>query len=292
MISSEIFKKVRKIQFKVSRLINAPLAGQYASVFKGTGIEFDEVREYIPGDDIRTIDWNVTARAGRPHVKRYVEERELTIMLVVDLSGSQYFGASGFLKSEIAAEISALLAFLAITHNDRVGLLLFSDRRELYLPPRKGRRHVLRVIREILSYRPAGRRTDLAGALSFTGRLLKHRSIVFLISDFFAPEFESSLQRIAGKHDTIAILLSDPREEELPAVGLVEFEDLETGEKILYDTSHPSGDGILRREMKERREFLSKLFKTHKVDYIEVSTARPYIDDLQKFFITRQQRLG
>lgn len=291
MLSSELFKKVRKIQFKVSRLINAPLAGQYASVFKGTGIEFDEVREYIPGDDVRTIDWNVTARAGRPHVKRYVEERELTLMLVVDVSGSQYFGASGLLKSEIAAEISALLAFLAIAHNDRVGLLLFSNRRELYLPPRKGRRHVLRVIREILSYRPAGRGTDLAGALSFTGRLLKHRSIIFLISDFFAPECESSLQRIAGKHDTIAILISDPREEELPAVGLVDFEDLETGEKILYDTSHPSGHEILRRKMKERRELLSKLFKTHKVDYIEISTARPYLDDLQKFFITRQQRL-
>lgn len=291
MIPSEIIKKVRKIQFKTTRLLNAPLAGQYASVFKGMGIEFDEVREYVPGDEIRTIDWNVTARAGSPYVKRYVEERELTMMLVVDVSGSQYFGASGYLKSETAAEISAVLAFLAITHNDRVGLLLFSDRRELYLPPQKGRRHVLRVIREILNYRPAGRRTDLAGALSFTGRILKHRSIVFLISDFLAPEFASSLQRIAGKHDTVAILISDPREGELPPVGLVEFEDLETGEKVLYDTSYPPGDEMLRNKTMERRQFLHKLFKANKVDYIEVTTARPYIDDLQKFFITRQQRL-
>jgi len=291
MLSSEILKKVRKIQFKANRLLNAPFAGQYASVFKGMGIEFDEVREYVPGDEIRTIDWNVTARAGSPYVKRYVEERELTLMLVVDLSGSQYFGAAGPLKSEIAAEISAVLAFLAISHNDRVGLLLFSDRRELYLPPQKGRRHVLRVIREILNYRPAGRRTDLKGALDFTGRILKHRSIVFLISDFFALDFEGSLQRIARRHDTIAIRITDPREEELPAVGLVKFLDLESGEELLFDTSHPPGRELLRKQRQEYRRSLERLFRANKVDYIRISTARPYIDDLQKFFTVRQQRL-
>lgn len=291
MLSSEIIKKVRKIQFKVNRLLNAPFSGQYASVFKGMGIEFDEVREYVPGDEIRAIDWNVTARAGSPHVKRYVEERELTMMLVVDLSGSQYFGACGALKSEIAAEISAVLAFLAVNHNDQVGLLLFSDRRELYLPPQKGRRHVLRVIREILNYRPAGRRTDLEGALDFTGRILKHRSIVFLISDFLAPEFDASLQRIAKRHDTIAIRISDPREDELPAVGLVEFLDLESGEELLFDTSFAPGREMLREKRQAHRRSLERLFKVNKVDYINVSTARPYIDDLQKFFATRQQRL-
>lgn len=291
MISYELIKKVRKIQFKVNRLLNEFLSGHYASVFKGVGIEFDEVREYTPGDEIRSIDWNVTARAGRPYIKRYVEERELTMMLVVDLSGSQYFGTSGFLKSEIAAEISALLAFLAINHNDKVGLLLFSDRRELYLPPQKGRRHVLRVIREILSFRPTGRKTDLIGALTFTDRILKHRSIIFIISDFFAEGFESSLQRIAKTHDTIAIMISDPREEKLPSVGLVTFKDLETGEEFLYDTSYLPGEEKLRRRATERRRALTKLFKGNKVDYIEISTDRPYIDDLQKFFITRQQRL-
>lgn len=291
MISREILKKVRKIQLKVNRLINDVISGHYASVFKGLGIEFDEVREYMPGDDIRSIDWNVTARAGSPFVKRYVEERELTVMLVVDLSGSQYFGTAGSLKSDVAAEISALLAFLAIKNNDKVGLLLFSDHCEMYLPPQKGRRHVLRVIREILSYRPAGRGTDIPGALNFVNRILKHRSIVFIISDFLSPDLETPLKNMTKRHDTVAVSISDPRESDLPALGLVEFQDLETGEKILFDTSYAPGQKELRIRTDLRRRSLAKLFKTNKVDYIEVSTDRPYIDALQKFFVTRERRL-
>ena len=252
--AKEIWAKVKKIQFKTDRLINSVLCGQYASVFKGVGIEFEEVRLYQPGDDIRAIDWNVTARTGKPYIKRYVEERELTVMLLVDLSASQYFGSVNALKSDLTAEIAALLSFLAIKNNDQVGLLLFSDCCEKYLPPQKGRRHVLRVIREILGYRPSGKKTDLAAALGYLNTILKRRSIVFILSDFFDTRFEKALQGLKRRHDVIAIRIEDPREESLPEIGLLCLQDLETGYRTMIDTS----------EKKVRAEIQARVFVQRK----------------------------
>lgn len=291
MIPREILDKVRKIQLRVDRLINEVISGHYSSVFKGTGIEFSEVREYTPGDDVRAIDWNVTARAGAPFIKRYIEERELTVMLVVDLSASQRFGSVNALKSELAAEISALLAFLAIKNNDQVGLLIFSDRREFYLPPNKGRRHVLRVIREILSYQPVGTKTNLPEALGYINKLLKRKSIIFLLSDFLTLDFEQALRHTIKRHDLVAIGLEDPREYDLPAIGLVDLSDSETGERILVDTSDP----LLREESARQALALKaqrlKIFKSNRVDFIPISTADSYLEPLQHFFRQREKRI-
>lgn len=291
MISKEIRQKVRKIQFKVNHLINDVMAGNYLSAFKGVGIEFDEVREYLPGDDIRAIDWNVTARTGTPFVKRFVEERELTVMLVVDLSASQRFGTSGTLKSDLAVEISALLAFLAIQNNDKVGLLIFSDTREKYVPPQKGRRHVLRVIREILSYEAKGTGTNLPEALNFLNRVVNHKSIVFVISDFLTLDFEKALKSTVKRHDLVAIGISDPRESQLLDVGLMELEDLETGTKMLVDTADPSVRNQLQNLALQHQTQTCKLFKGNRVDYIALSTHTPYLEPLQKFFLKRARRI-
>jgi uncharacterized protein (DUF58 family) len=291
MLSKEILKKVRKIQYKISRISNEMISGQYTSVFKGTGIEFDEVREYIPGDDIRSIDWNVTARSGVPHIKRFAEERELTVMLVIDLSGSQRFGSVESLKSELAAEISALLAFLAIKNNDKVGLLIFTDTCEKYLPPQKGRRHVLRVIREILGYEPSGTGTSIEEALKFTNKVLKQRSIVFLVSDFMDDNFEKIMGNVARRHDLVAVRLRDPKESELPGLGLVEFQDNETGRKVLVDTSSAQVREMVRNEAEQRNEYLTKLFRRNKVDLIDIRTDQPYLEPIQRFFKLRERRM-
>lgn len=291
MLSKEILKKVRKIQYKISRMSNEMISGQYTSVFKGVGIEFDEVREYIPGDDIRSIDWNVTARSGVPHIKRFAEERELTVMLAIDLSGSQRFGSVGSLKSELAAEISALLAFLAIKNNDKVGLLIFTDTCEKYLPPQKGRRHVLRVIREILGYHPNGTGTKVEEALKFVNRILKQRSVIFLVSDFIDDNFEKILGVVARRHDLVAVRLKDPREAELPRLGLVEFEDNETGRRVLIDTADEQVGLLVKAEARRRDEALAKLFRRNKVDLIEIFTDRPYLEPVQKFFKLRERRM-
>jgi uncharacterized protein (DUF58 family) len=290
MLSGELLKKVRKIQFKVSKLSTDVVSGHYISAFKGSGIEFDEVREYIPGDDIRAIDWNVTARTGSPHIKRYVEERELTVILMVDLSASQRFGTVNNLKSELAAEISALLAFLAIKNNDKVGLLIFSDHCERFLPPQKGRRHVLRVIREILAYQPSGIKTDIQEALGFVNRVIKHRGIVFLLSDFMDNGFEQSLRSTTKRHDVVAISLEDPRESELPRIGLLELEDCETGERTLVDTNSAAVRAAFKTDAAARVDRTTKLFKSSHVDYIRISTDKPYIDPLQQFFLRRERR--
>src|SRR5882724_2077882 len=236
MLTREQLKAVRKIQIRTSHLVSELFAGQYQSVFKGRGMEFAEVRLYQPGDEIRTIDWNVTARTGVPHVKRYAEERELTVMLLVDASASTRFGSVRQLKSTLAAELGAVLAFSAITNNDNVGLVIFTDRIELALAPRKGTRHVLRVIREVLSLRPAGRGTDIPAALEHLARVTKRRCVVFLISDFLTPGWRRTLRVAARRHDVVAVVLEDPREAELPAVGLVELEAAETGERYIVDT--------------------------------------------------------
>src|SRR5712692_9850753 len=236
MLPREIIRQVRRLQLRARRAVEDILGGEYHSVFRGTGMAFEEVREYQPGDDIRTIDWNVTARMGHPFIKRFIEERELTVMLLVDCSGSQQFGTQVQQKKEVIAELAAVLAFSAINNNDKVGLIAFTDRIERFVPPRKGSRHVLRLIRDVLFFQPTHRGTALHEALDYLNRILRRRSIVFLLSDFLDQGFEYALKRTARHHDLIAIRISDPREEELPAVGLLELEDAETGQRLLVDT--------------------------------------------------------
>ncbi len=291
MIAKEIIKKVKNIQLKMRHLSDEAISGHYVSAFKGSGIEFDEVREYYAGDDVRSIDWNVTARSGRPFIKRYVEERELTVMLVIDLSASQAFGTSGSLKSELAAEVSALLAFLAIKNNDKVGLLIFTDHCERYVAPQKGGRHVLRVIREILGYQPSGTGTNISQALDFVNKVIKQRSIVFLLSDFWDRDFERSLRNTAKRHDLVALRVSDPREADLPALGLMEFVDRETGQRMLVDTSDPQFQHRIHENTQKQREMVTKAFKSSKVDYIELQTDQSYLEPLQQFFLKRQRRI-
>ena len=239
MNTKEILKKIRRIEISTNRLVNNIFAGEYESVFKGRGMEFEEVREYQPGDEIRTIDWNVTARMGQPYIKKYVEERELVMMLLVDTSGSADFGTYQRTKAEIAAEISALLAFSAIKNSDKVGLICFTDDVELFVPPRKGIKHVLRVIREILYFEPQQRGTNISAALEYVDRVIRRKSVVFLISDFMDRGYEKRLQVTSKRHDLIAITLQDMREETLPNVGLIELEDAETGEVVVLDTQDP-----------------------------------------------------
>ncbi len=293
MDTKELLKKVRAIQIKASRMVNDVLAGEYSSVFKGRGMEFDEVRLYVPGDEIRTIDWNVTARTGVPHVKRFVEERELTVMLLVDLSSSGRFGTVHQLKSEIAAEICALLAFSAIRNQDKVGLILFTGRIEKYVPPKKGKKHVLRVIRELLDFQPSGGETDIGGALEYLTRVCRKRAVVFLISDFLADPgaFEKPLKLAGRRHDVIAIPIADPREADLPGLGLLELEDIETGETVVIDSKSLR----LREGYRKRGESAANarrdLFRRIDVDQIAVTTDRPYIDSILRFFKMRERRL-
>ena len=290
MIPSEILKKVRRIEIRTRKLVNESLAGEYHSVFKGRGMEFSEVREYTPGDDVRIIDWNVTSRFGHPFVKRYVEERELTVLLMVDLSGSVDFGTMQRVKSEIAVEICALLAFSAIRNNDRVGLILFTDRVEKFIPPKKGRQHVLRVIRELLYFRPEGKGTDISKALEYMNSLIKKRSVVFLISDFMTGDFQKVLRVVSRKHDLISISIRDPREEKIPNVGLVRFEDAETGKITIFDTSLKQAREAFTKISRQKHESLLSIFKTIGIDCIQVQTDRPYDKTLIGFFRERARR--
>ena len=290
MIPKELAKKIRFIQIHTSRAVNDVLAGEYHSVFKGRGMEFDEVREYAPGDDIRTIDWNVTARTGSPYVKRFVEERELTVMFLVDLSASGSFGTREKLKNEVAAELCALLAFSAIKNNDKVGLIVFTDQIELYIPPKKGVSHVLRVIRDLLNFEPSRSRTDVAQALDFLGRVTHRRAVVFLVSDFQASGYEKRLRIAARRHDLIAVSLTDPREAKLPAAGLIELEDAESGERVVVD----SGSAAVRRRYealaRERADKLTSSLRSMGIDQIPVVTGEDYVRDLVKFFRVRERR--
>jgi uncharacterized protein (DUF58 family) len=290
MLTREQLKAVRKIQIRTSHLVTDMFAGQYQSVFKGRGMEFAEVRLYQPGDEVRTIDWNVTARTGVPHVKRYAEERELTVMLLVDASASTTFASVRQLKSALAAELGALFAFSAITNNDKVGLVMFSDRIELAVPPRKGTRHVLRVIREVLSLRPQGRGTDLAAALEHLRTVTKRRSVVFVLSDFLDASAERALRIAARRHDVIAVVLDDPRERELPDVGLVELEEAETGERYVVDTSDPRLRKAFAESAAAARVARDRWLHAANVDAIMVSTDRPYTEALLRFFRMRERR--
>jgi len=291
-IPKELLKKVKHIEIATRNVVNEVFSGEYHSVFKGRGMEFAEVREYQPGDDIRTIDWNVSARMGHPFVKVFEEERELTVMLLVDVSSSGNFGTTEQLKREVAAELSAVLAFSAIKNNDKVGLIIFSDRIEKFIPPHKGRKHVLRVIREILFFKPKESATNLNSALEYLSRVIKRRSTVFLISDFMTEDFEKAMQVANKKHDLIALSITDPREVTLPDVGMIDLEDAETGETILVDT----GSAALRRhffdEAMLQRNKYADFFKSIGVDHINILTNRSYIEPITKFFRMRARRLA
>jgi uncharacterized protein (DUF58 family) len=291
MLSRDIVRQIRRLQIRARRAVEDLLGGEYHSVFKGTGIAFEEVREYQPGDDIRAIDWNVTARMGHPFIKRFVEERELTVMLLVDCSGSNQFGTRMQLKREVAAELAAILAFSAIANNDRVGLIAFTNRVEKFVPPRKGTRHVLRLIRDVLFFQPEGRGTCLREALDFLNRVLVRRAIVFLLSDFLDRDYEQALRRTGKRHDLVAVPIRDPSENELPAVGLLELEDAETSRQILVDTSRPDVRNAFDRQARLRRERLLQLTRSAGVDTIEVSTDGGHLDALVRFFKLRERRL-
>jgi len=291
MLPKDILAKVRRIEITTSKLVTDFLSGQYESVFKGRGIEFDEVREYQPGDEIRSIDWNVTARTGRPFVKKYVEERQLTVMILLDASGSSYFGTELRFKSELAAEVSAVLAFAAIQNNDRVGLIIFTDRIEKFIPPRKGRTHVLRVIREALYFKPKQKGTDIAGAIRYLDGVTTRRAVTFIISDFFAKDFARPLSIANKKHDLVGITITDPRETELPNAGLVELQDAETGEPYLVDTSNPRVRKRYAERYKKLAEERAQLFGSINADHIDIRTDRPYIEEFIKFFKMRKRRM-
>jgi uncharacterized protein (DUF58 family) len=294
MITADLMKKIRHIEIHTRRMVNDSFAGEYQSVFKGLGMEFDEVRPYTPGDDVRSIDWNVTARTGTPYIKRYVEERELTVMLVVDASASGDFGSVGQFKRELAAELAAVLSFAATTNNDKVGLLIFTDRVELLVPPRKGRRHVLRLVRELLAFRPQGRGTDIKLALDTVNRILKRASIVFLVSDFLAnPDtYRKELTIANRRHDVVAVDLQDPLEREVAGVGLLLLQDAETGRLSWVDSgSHRWQLAYAQRRTRREADKL-QMFSKAGVDRILVETGSDYVTALTQFFRKRSKRLG
>lgn len=290
MIPREILKKVRRIEISTRGLVNEVFSGEYHSVFKGQGMTFAEVREYQYGDDIRSIDWNVTARTGTPFVKVFEEERELTVMLVVDVSASGDFGSRERFKGEVAVELSAVLAFSAIKNNDKIGLILFSDRIEKFVPARKGRRHVLRVLRELLFHRPEGRGTDIGAALQYLSRVTRRRAVVFLVSDFMGAGFSHPLSVVGRRHDLVAIRVSDPREAELPPVGFVEMEDPESGGRLVVNTSDRSLQEAFRDRAADDRKAMDRMFRRAQVDVIDVETGRPYVEPLMRFFRQRMRR--
>jgi uncharacterized protein (DUF58 family) len=302
MTLAELLETVRRVELKTNRLVNDTMVGAYLSHFKGRGMDFEELRDYSPGDDVRDIDWNVTYRMGRPFVKRFREERELGLLLAVDVSGSSAFGSGRRSKRDFAIEVAATLAFSAARNSDKVGLLLFTDRVELYLPPRKGRRHILRIIRELLAFRPAHRGTDIPGALVFLNHVLHRRSIIFLLTDFLhsfeaaAPQSASSrgLAREIGltnaRHDLVCIHLHDPREDRLPEAGLITVEDAETGELLEVDTSRPSVRRTYAQVNAERLAALDRALTQSGVDTLRLNTAEPFAHTLQRFFETRRGR--
>lgn len=290
-LSPELFQKIKAIQIRTQRVVDEVFAGEYESAFRGRGMEFEEVRDYRPGDDVRHIDWKVTARMGQPFVKVHREERELTVMLVVDVSSSGGFGSSGKTKNEVAAEVAALLAWTAIKSNDRVGLIVFSDHVEHYIPPKKGRAHVWRVIRDILTFQPRRGGTDLAGALEYLGQVARRRVVGFLLSDFQDQGYEDRLRIAARRHDLTAILVTDRREEALPAVGLLDLEDAETGERLLLDTSNPRVRESLERLRREERRELSGLLRAAGVGEVCIHASdEGYVDTLVRYFHLRERR--
>lgn len=290
MIPQEIMQQIRRIHIRTRRMVNEILAGQYESVFKGQGMEFREVREYVPGDDIRSIDWNVTARTGEPHVKVMAEERELTVILMVDMSGSGRFGSVSRFKNELAAELCAVLAFSAIKNNDKVGLIIFTDDIELYVPPQKGSKHVLRVIREVLYFEPKRAGTDIPKALRYLNSVIRRKAVVFLVSDFMADDYEAAL-RVAGKrHDLVAITITDPRELSLPDVGRIAIRDAETGVEALVNTSDPNVRAAYAHAAEKRVRQRDETLRRNRVDTMHATTDKPYIEEIYRFFKMRERR--
>jgi uncharacterized protein (DUF58 family) len=290
----ELLARVRRIELRARGLVDSRFSGEYHSVFKGQGIEFAEVREYQPGDEVRAIDWNVTARLGTPFVKRYVEERELTVLLVVDLSGSQRWATRGRLKSELVAEVAATLALSATRNNDRVALLLVTDRVEWFVPPRKGKRHALRIVRDLLAFRPEGRGTDLAAALEYASRIFRSRSVVFLFSDFALGDgwerFGGALSRLAVRHDVVAVRLSDAGEAALPPVGLLSVRDPESGRVVVIDSTRGRTRGRYETLVREDEERARRLFTRHRVDEVRLRTDEDFAGPLLSFFRRRERR--
>lgn len=291
MIPNEVISAVKRIEIKTGKIINSILGGEYLAVFKGNGMEFSDVRKYFEGDDVRMIDWNVTARTGEPFIKRNIEERELIVILMVDVSGSGEFGTKKQFKSEMIAELSALLAFSAIKNNDRVGLLLFSDKIEKYIPPKKGKKSVLALIRELLYFKPTNKKTDISQALAHINQIQKKKAVIFCISDFIDKNnFEKQLSVTARRHDFIAISVDDPRENELANVGLLELFDAETRERILVDTGSKRFREFYKTEQLRKKENLARIFFTKKIDNISLSTISGYIEPIIKFFKQREKR--
>ena len=290
MLTKELLKQVRQIEIRTKGLVNQVFSGEYHSVFKGRGMEFSEVREYQFGDDIRNIDWNVTARFGHPFIKVFEEERELTVMLMVDMSGSLIFGSVDKTKQQIAAEISAILAFSALKNNDKAGLILFTDKIEKFVPPRKGRSHVLRIIREVLSFEPEGKSTDMKAALEYLNNAVKKRSIVFLLSDFMDSGYEKILRIVGKRHDLIGIVLNDKREDEIPPMGLVKFVDAESGMERWIDTADRKTRFLFQQMREKNKADRKALFLSSRLDSIEIQTGEDYIKPIVKFFRLREGR--
>ena len=289
-VPPEILRQVKLLELKTRGLVNSLFTGEYRSVFKGQGMEFAEVREYQPGDEVRSIDWNVTARMGKPYVKRYIEERELTVMLVVDLSGSERFGTRARFKSELASELAAVLAMSAIRNNDRVGAVLFTDRIEHVVPPRKGRRHALRLMRDLLVFEPAGKGTDITAALEYAGKMLSHKAIIFVVSDFQSADLEQPLKLLAQRHDVVAVTVDDPSEQQLPNIGQARFVDPETGATIDVDTSDERVRSRFAEAVSEEMMARRRLLRRLAIDEIPVRTDGGVVDPLIKFFRARETR--
>ena len=290
-VPPEVLRQVKLLELRTRGLVNSLFTGEYRSVFKGQGMEFAEVREYQPGDEVRSIDWNVTARMQRPYVKRYIEERELTVMLAVDVSGSERFGTRRRFKSEVASELAAVLAMSAIRNNDRVGGLMFTDRIEHVVPPRKGRRHALRLIRDILAFDPHGRGTDIAGATEYLNKMLAHKAIIFLVSDFLGENVERPLKLLAQRHDVVAVTVEDPSERLLPDIGLVRLVDPESGQTLDVDTSNPGVRAQFDSQVSEEAERRRHLLRRLAIDEIPVRTDRGIMEPLLRFFRQRETRI-
>ena len=289
-ISTELMQKIRSIQIKTSHMVTELMAGEYVSAFKGRGIEFNAVREYAPGDDVRLIDWNVTARMNQPFIKEYIEERELNVMLMVDVSSSGEFGSTKKLKNEIAAEVASILAFAAIRNNDKIGLIVFSNKIEHYVPPKKGKAHVWNIIRTILNYQPEGRLTDLNIPLEYLLKIQKRKCIAFLISDFQATNYETNVKLARQKHDLVAISISDPRERNLPKIGLINLRDSESGETLLIDTDNREMTKLLTSYEREKWGKFKKLFRSIGVDTIEIDTDGSLVEPIIRYFKIREKR--
>ena len=291
LTTAELFKKAKKIEIASRRLVDETLAGQYHSVFKGRGLIFSDVRPYYPGDDVRAIDWNITARMNAPHVKQFIEERDRTVNLMIDMSASEYFGSQGSVKRELAAELAAVVAFSAIKNNDRVGLYIVTDKVERYVPPKKGRRHVLRVIGEILAFEPQARATDLAAGLDLLNKVTRRRSVVFLVSDFLSDNWENAAKIARVRHELVPVVVGDPLEMALPKIGIVMLEDLETGQLVELDTSGYAGLDFRRRAAAAAAARAAALRRLN-VDIVEIKTNEPYVDALIAFFKARATRMA